>query len=117
MGWSNNNLAHVHTWMAMRVLGQSSKTFNASEKVKVREFEFWNAADSAPMRAQKARALAVQMDNIFRLYQGAKYESDFTKVKAINTLAAVLRNGDKIMVELGDQADECYSFAGEMTHV
>lgn len=117
MGWSNNNLAHVHTWLALRVLEQSSKTFIASEKVKIREFEFWNDADSAAMRAQKARALAAQLDNIFRMFQGADYESGFTKIRAINALAGVLRDGDKTMPNLGDQADECYSFAGEMAHV
>lgn len=114
MGWSNNNLAHVHTWMALRVLGQSSKTFDASEKVKVREFEFWVDGDSDPMRAQKARTISAQIDNIFRMFQGASYESGFTKIKAVNALATVLRNGDKTMAELGDVADECYYFAGEV---
>lgn len=116
MGWSNNNLAHVHTWMALRVLNQSSKTFSASEKIKVREFEFWMDIDSDSMRAQKARAISAQMDNIFRMFQGASYESGFTRIKAVNALATVLRNGDKTMAELGDVADECYSFAGEATH-
>jgi hypothetical protein len=114
MSWSNNNLAHVHTWMALRVLGQSSKTFDASEQVKVREFEFWVEGDSAAMRSQKARALATQLDNAFRLYQGADYESGYSKVKAINALAAVLRNGERTMAELGDEADACYFFAGEV---
>jgi hypothetical protein len=114
MTWSNNNLAHVHTWMALRVLNQSSKTFDASEKIKVREFTFWMDDDSAPMRAQKARALAIQIDNVFRLYQGASYESGYTKVKSINALSAVLRSGDRTMVELGEISDECYFFAGEV---
>lgn len=116
MGWSNNNLAHVHTWMALRVLNQSSKTFNASENVKVREFEFWVEGDSAQMREQKARALSVQVDNIFRMFQGASYESGFSKIRAVNALAKVLKNGDKTMAELGDVADECYFFAEELTH-
>lgn len=114
MTWSNNNLAHIHTWMALRVLGQNSKTFAASENLKIREFEFWVDGDSAAMRAQKARAMAAQIDNIFRLYQGASYEPKFTKVTAINTLAAVLRGADKTLVELGEQADLCYFFAGEI---
>lgn len=114
MAWSNNNLAHVHTWMALRVLGQSSKTFAASENVKVREFEFWVDGDSAAMRAQKARTLAAQIDNIFRLFQGASYEPGFTMVKAINAMAAILRNADKTMADLGEEADQCYFFAGEI---
>lgn len=114
MAWSNNNLAHVHTWMALRVLGQSSKTFDASEDVKVCNYEFWVDGDSAAMRSQKARALAVQLDNIFRLYQGASYESDYSKLKAINALATVLRSGDKTIAALGEEADNCYFFAGEV---
>ena len=116
MAWSNNNLAHVHTWMALRVLGQNGKTFAASENLKIREFEFWVDGDSAAMRAQKARALAAQMDNIFRLYQGASYEPGFTKVKAVNALAVILRGADKTMAELGEEADRCYFFAGEIQH-
>lgn len=116
MAWNNNNLAHIHTWMALRVLGQNDKTFAASENLKVREFEFWIEGESAAMRAQKSRVLAVQMDNIFRLYQGASYEPGFTKVKAINALAVILRGADKTMADVGGEADNCYFFAGEIHH-
>jgi len=113
--WSNNNLSQIHTWMALKVLDQSGKTFKASETVKISEFTFWNTLDSDQMRVTKANSLATQIDNIFRMFQGATYESSSDVIQAISALSQILCSSDKTIANLAQIADDNYLFAGELT--
>lgn len=113
--WSNNNLAQIHTWMALKVLAQSGKTFKDSENIKITDFDFWNSLDSDDMHATKANSLATQLDNIFRQFQGATYEDGINAIQAVNALSQILCSSDKTIADLAQVADENYRFAGELS--
>lgn len=113
--WSNNNLSQVHTWMVLRVLNQSCNTFDTSETIQVKQFTFWNDSDSDGMRETKAKSLAIQIDNIFRQFQGATYEPASNIGKAIDDMSQVLLRGDNTICTLAQSADDNYQFAGELT--
>jgi hypothetical protein len=117
MAWSNNNLAHVHTWLSLKVLKQHNKRFENAGTVKMNQLIFWNPGDSSAMRATKARTIATQMDNMFRLFQGATYESGVTKIAAINAMTTILVDAICTMEDLGDAADAGYRFNGELSDV
>ena len=111
--WSPNNLACRTTWTTLMVLDQSDETFDASGAIKVRDFTFWNNADSAEMRKTKATTLAVQMDNIFVKLRGARYETGVDAEAAIKAIVAILTKGDRTMADLAARNDASYQFWGE----
>jgi hypothetical protein len=113
--WSNNNLAHVHTWLCMLALHElpSTTTFDVSGGVKMNALAFWSPVDSPDMRTTKANALASQMDNIFRMFQGAQYEATIARAFAVQAMAAILQDQNKVLKELAQSADDCYRFKNE----
>lgn len=113
--WSNNNLAHVHTWMCLRVLNElpGNTTFDVAGKLRMNELTFWSDLDSAAQQTFKANTLAAQMDNFFRLIQGAQYELDVERAMAVQALAEVLRDATKPLKKLARSADDCYRFRNE----
>ena len=50
--WSNNNLADVYTWFNLKQLKQHSEDFEASEKLTVKQFAFYNELASAEAKRQ-----------------------------------------------------------------
>lgn len=114
--WSNNNLAHVHTWMCLRVLNElpSNTTFGVAGKVRMNELAYWSDLDSAAQRAVKANTMAAQMDNFFRLIQGAQYELGVERALAVQAMAEVLQDASKALKKLARCADDCYRFRHEV---
>ena len=114
--WTNNNLAHVHTWVCMIALHElpSTATFDVSGEVQMNSLALWSELDSAQIRTTKANALASQMDNIFRLFQGAKYEPGIERAFAVQAMSTVLQNANKKLKHLGSCADDCYRFKNEV---
>jgi uncharacterized protein (DUF2267 family) len=113
--WSNNNLAHVHTWMCLRVLNElpSNTTFDVAGKLRMNELAFWSDLDSPAQRSIKANAMSAQMDNFFRLIQGAQYEVDVDRAMAVQAMAEVLQDATKALKKLARSADDGYRFRNE----
>ena len=111
--WTNNNLACVNTWAFLRVLKQLKAVFGNAEKLPMEELIFWNPADSADARKTAALGLASQLDNMFINGLRAKYESDYTRTKAVTSMADTLVTADKTVCELSVTVDEAYRFTGE----
>jgi len=115
--WTKNNQAHKHTWTCLLILRELSDTttFDIAGDVPMNGLAFWSGVDSADMRATKAKTLATQLDNMFRLLQGAQYELGIDQIVAVGALTAALTNRDKLLKELARVADECYRFRNEVT--
>ena len=111
--WSVNNRACTSAWMALRLLDQSSRVFAVSGTIKMRELAFWSTAASDAMRRLQAATLAKQLDNVFRLVDGAELEPGVVVSTAVNQMATALTNGDGTMSDLADVCDGCYHFWGE----
>ena len=113
--WSNNNLAHVHTWLCMIALHElpSATTFDVAGSKQMNELAFWSNLDSIEQRATKANALAAQMDNIFRLFQGAQYEPGIERALAVQRMSSVLQDASKQLMQLAAEADACFRFKNE----
>ncbi len=65
--WTGNNVAHRQTWYVLRVMDQNRLGFKESKEVRMDQLTYWAATGSADMRAQRAKAMATEMDNIFRM--------------------------------------------------
>ncbi|NNG16592.1 MAG: hypothetical protein HKM89_08935 [Gemmatimonadales bacterium] len=111
--WSKNNAAHTQTWFTLKVLDQSGRVFSRSGSIKVKQFAFWNPTASKRVRSVQARALAIQIDNVFRMVFLAEFESGVTRTAAINAMKKILSDGEKTMSDLGCKNDENYKFLGE----
>jgi hypothetical protein len=114
--WSNNNLAHVHTWLCMIALHElpGTSTFDISGDKTMQALAFWSDLDSNEQRATKANSLASQMDNIFRLFQGANYEPEIDRATAVQSMSDILQKSGKKLRQLAAQADKCYRFKNEV---
>jgi hypothetical protein len=92
----------------------STSTFDVSGDKPMNTLAFWSDLDSSEQRATKAASLASQMDNIFRLFQGAQYEPDVERAAAVQAMSAVLQKTNKKLKALAASADECYRFKSEV---
>lgn len=111
--WSKNNLACRSTWLALRILEQSKKTFSKSGDIAMKKLAFWSAADTSAIRTVKARTIAIQLNNIFTLTADAEFESGHDKISAIDDMTTVLTDATKTIADLAGVADENYLFFGE----
>jgi hypothetical protein len=111
--WSPNNRACTSTWIALRVLEQSNRVFPKSGQIRMRQLAYWNSVASDAMRHLQARTLAKQMDNIFRVVQGATLEPGAKSDIAMEFMAATLIDGDRTMADLAEINDHLYRFWGE----
>lgn len=111
--WNPNNRACTTTWSTLRILAQSQKTFNKSAGLRMDQLTFWNPTASSEMRKVQATTLATQMDNVFTLVRGAKYEKKVTKEKAIATMVDVLVDSGMTVADLAAVCDDQYVFWGE----
>jgi hypothetical protein len=100
--WSNNNLSCISTWIGLRILEQNKKVFDRSGTVRMRALAFWNTGATQQMRALQARTLAKQLDNIFRLVDGAEYEPE------------ILADADQTLADLAEVNNRNYRFWGEV---
>ncbi len=113
--WTNKNLAHVHVWVCLVALRElpSTQTFDVSGSVPMEGLAFWSNLDSPEVRASKATALAAQMDNVFRLFQGARYEAGIDRASAVLAMSNMLQKSQQQLHDLADSADECYRYKNE----
>lgn len=106
--WSKNNRACTTTWTTLIVLDQIKETFKDSGIKKMSDLTFWNKAASSEMRKIMATTLSIQIDNIFTMVRGAKYESGRTKEMAIADILDLLQKEDKTVADLAKTNDKNY---------
>lgn len=114
--WSPNNRAHTRTWFSLHVLGQHDVPFGLAAELRVDRLTFWSATASQALRNQQAEVLGIQLDNMFRDVWLANYEPGVTREAAVTQLQFQLMNGETTLNELGEVADRCYRFLGEVEH-
>src|SRR5215212_10998299 len=108
--WSPDKSSCLSTWMALRVLEQSSLVFPKSGLVPMRELAFWSTVASEAMRNLEAHTLAKEMDNIFRLIDGATLAPGATIATAVDFITAILVDGNRTVAELAEVNDQLYHF-------
>ena len=112
-GWSNNNPADLFTWFNLKQLKQLSKDFDSSQKLTVKQLNFYNELASAEAKRLAAEALAIPLVNLYQSIGKADFEKGMTKDKAKDSLIDVLVDGTKTIVELATVADSCFHFPNE----
>lgn len=115
MKWSNNNRACKTVWSTLVALDQLSERqlFKTAGDKKIGTLTFYPKDGSSDVLETRAKALALQMDKIFRVVRSATYENNVTAKKAVNSLVTVLKDGEKTVAELADAADDAYLFFKE----
>jgi hypothetical protein len=108
--WSPDNPACLSTWMALRVMEQSTRVFPRSGGITMRELAYWNSVASEAMRNFQAHTLAIEMDNIFRQIDGATLEPGATAETAVDFMAAILTDDERTVAELAEVNDQLYRF-------
>jgi hypothetical protein len=92
----------------------ATSTFDVSGEKTMKALQFWSDLDSNEQRAIKANSLASQVDNIFRLFQGAQYEPGIDRAIAVQSMSDILQKAGKKLKHLAARADECYRFKNEV---
>ncbi|MDW3196441.1 MAG: hypothetical protein R8G66_28965 [Cytophagales bacterium] len=92
---------------------QIESNFEESGKIKMEDLTFYNVLSSSDLRNQEAKIIADQLDNIFRIGRGAKYESGVTRSDAMTAMVEILTDDSKLVEELAAKVDDQYLFWGE----
>lgn len=108
--WTINNRASTTLWTTLFRMNQLDTNFEDSGELKVSDLTFFNNLGSADLREQEASVIADQLDNIFRLGRGAKYENGVDRQSAMESMIEVLTDEDKLVSELGETVDAAYRF-------
>ncbi|WP_430403689.1 hypothetical protein [Fluviicola sp.] len=111
--WTKNNRACTTLWSTLFNMQQLSTNFDDSGDLKIDELTFYNALGSSDLRRQQATIIADQIDNIFRVGRGAKYESEIDRTKAIAGMVTILIDENKFVKDLASNVDDSYNFWGE----
>jgi len=111
--WKKERVNCMVTWLTLVDLDQTKKGFTNTGPTKMSSLTFYNPSDSAVVRKGKARTIAVQCDNLFTRYWGAKYEDGVTRAKAINAAVRVLTDKDKTVADLAEVNNANYLYFGE----
>ena len=111
--WDKTDVSCLVTWITLVDLDQTARGFDTAGSAKMTSLGFWNPGDSGPLRKQKARTIAIQSDNLFRRFWGAKDEGSSTRTKAINAAVAVLLDKDQSVADLAETNNEHYAYHGE----
>jgi hypothetical protein len=77
------------------------------------ELAFYNPAVGNGMLDADAENLAARLDRAYRKKSRAKFEKDWTIPKAVEAMAEVLKDKDKLVCELAVEVDNIYYFNGE----
>ena len=113
--WSANNAAACATWVALTGLSQITEVFAKSAGVKMQQLTFWVTGSSAQMGQLLGGAIAVQLDNLFRMYEDAKYEEGKDRTTAVGAMTGILSQAEKTCAELASAVDDHYRFVDEPT--
>jgi len=111
--WTKNNRACTTLWTTLFSMQQLSTNFDDSGELKMNDLTFFNALGSADLRRQQATIIADQMDNVFRMGRGAKYEDNVDRTKAMSGMIDILTDESKQVKDLASNVDDSYSFWGE----
>jgi len=111
--WSNKNRACKTLWTSLLQMNQLVTNFEDSGDLKMSDLTFFNNLSSADLRQQEASVIADQLDNIFRLGRGAKFEEGTDRAGAMDSMIQVLTDEDKLVKDLGEIVDGAYRFFRE----
>jgi hypothetical protein len=111
--WTKNNRACTTLWTTLFNMQQLSTNFDDSGDLKINDLTFYNALGSSDLRRQQATIIADQLDNIFRVGRGAKYESEIDRTKAIAGMVSILTDENKFVKDLASNVDDSYNFWDE----
>lgn len=112
--WSSNNRACTTLWTTLFSMQQLSTNFEDSGSLSMSDLTFFNTLNSANLRRQQATILADQLDHIFRIGRGAKYEVNIDRTKSISSIVKILSDGKKSLKDLAKTIDDSYKFWGEL---
>jgi hypothetical protein len=110
-------MAHIFTNAVLVSLRQyKAVLFDEAGEIKVKKLEFWGPpGTSDDLRKTQAQSLAAAIDGVINQWvENVKYEDGYGASKTVKTIAKVLRDGDKLVADVGDAVDECFFFAGEL---
>ncbi|MFL9844057.1 hypothetical protein [Flavobacterium rhizosphaerae] len=113
--WSPNNRACTTLWSTLYYMQQLFTNFDDSGELPMSELTFYNTLGSAEFRKQQATIIADQLDYVFRIGRGAKYENAIDRTKAIASILKVLTDSKKMVKDLAKAVDDAYKFWGEST--
>lgn len=115
MKWSQNNRACKTVWTTLMVLDQinEQETFAATGAIKVGDLTFYPKDGTQDVLAARAKALALQIDKVFRKIRGAVYEEGKDQMQAVTAMTEVLKDKDKTVAEFAGIADDLYRFFQE----
>jgi hypothetical protein len=111
--WTKNNRACTTLWTTLYNMKQLQSNFEVSGQLKMQDLTFYNVLSSSDLRNQEAKIIADQLDNIFRIGRGAKYESGVTRSDAMIAMVEILTDDSKLVEELATKIDNQYLFWGE----
>ncbi|AHF17024.1 hypothetical protein NIASO_00450 [Niabella soli DSM 19437] len=94
---------------------QLSTNFDDSGDLAMNTLTYFNTLGSPDLRKQQAMIIADQLDHIFRIGRGAKYEANVDRTKAMNSMVKILIDEKKLLKDLAQTIDDSYKFWGEST--
>ena len=108
--WTKDNRACATLWTTLFNMHQLSTNFDDSGDLKMNDLTFYNALGSSDLRRQQATIIADQLDNIFRVGRGAKYEPNVDRTKAMAGMVTILTDEGKLVKDLALNVDNSYIF-------
>jgi len=111
--WNTNNLACLKTWIHLKVLNQHNRVFKTTGSLKMKQLTFWNQAASPDIRSVAAKTISFQLDNMFRMFDKAVYETESSKNKAVKSMQRILMDESATVFDLAVEIDNNYRFRGE----
>lgn len=111
--WTKNNRACTTLCTTLFNMQQLKTSFEESGDLKMSDLTFYNVLSSSNLRSQESRIIADQLDNVFRIGRGAKYEKSVDRSKAISSMTEILSDEDKQVKDLSTNIDESYLFWDE----
>lgn len=111
--WTKNNRACTTLWTILFKMQQLKTNFEESGDLKMSDLTFYNVLSSSDLRNQESKIIADQLDNVFRVGRGAKYEDGIDRSKAISGMIEILSDEDKLLKDLSSNIDDSYLFWGE----
>ena len=113
MSWDPSNAAHACLWVFVTWDHNRRRESFENAGQWTTTFVIRGAQSSAEMNSSKARRYADKLDNAFRSVFGATYAADSTSANAREEMAAVLRDSEKTLSDLGKPVSDHYSFTVE----
>lgn len=112
MSWSKNNQACLSTWFSLLNLEQTKKTFAKAKTQQMQDLTFYNPESKESLR-RAAHALARQLNNLFKAYDGATCEKGVTETTAVVAMQEVLVVAEQTIADLAATVDQNYLFLEE----